>query len=347
MLEHPVKLLLLPNRSDNVKVMDNQQGGIMIEFDKNQLNSLYEQHGSIKAVAKFLDLPYSTIHYHFKEYKIGNYKNRGIGITKEDLVELHDKYGSITKVASAISKNYATVRSWYSFYNIVINDSNMNVFQELRKTPMNQLHKSVVLGSMLGDGCLRKVSHSKNALLEISHCEKQIEYLKWKKHILDPFSRPIVLKEIANPQKEVCGHLVNASNFYRFHTIAHEDITKIYDKYYRDGSKGISIDIINDIDLVSTCIWFSDDGSIQRNNKGEPNHCSIATNSFSYKEQLILVEALRRFFGGKIKIKEHGGYYKGIKREDFVIDMSGKEEINKFLDMIKLVLPECIHYKLS
>jgi hypothetical protein len=99
--------------------------------------------------------------------------------------------------------------------------------------------------------------------------------------------------------------------------------------------------------LISLSVWISDDGSIQRNDNGEPNHCSIATNSFSYKEHLILVEALRRFFYGKISIAKHGGEHKGLKREDFVINMSGKEEVNKFLDMIKLILPECIHYKLS
>jgi len=347
MLEHPVKPLLLPYWSDNVKGMENQQGEIMIDFSKEYLEELYVKFGSIKEISKFLNVPYSTIHYHFKENKIGNYKNRGIEISKIDLLKLHNEHGSIGKVASALCKNYATVRAWYSYYDIIINPSNMNIYQEIRNTPMTQIQKSVVIGSLLGDGHLRIVPHSKNALLEISHCEKQLDYLTWKKNLLSPFSRPIKLKEFSNSKKNICGNIVNASNFYRFFTVAHKDITDIFNAYYKNGLKGVNKTIIDEVDLLALSIWFGDDGSIRRNKNKEPICCSIATNSFSYDEQLVLVEVLKKFFNGTIKVYKCGGVYNGIKREDYIIEMFVKNKIQQFLCMIKSILPKCIYYKLS
>lgn len=394
MLELPVKSLLLPCRSDNVKNMDNQQGGIMIEYKKEDLLCLYEKFGSVRRIAKELNIPKSTLNYYFNKYDIkidrrtkitksrlkkllkefghidriaqklgvsnatvyNLIKKYNIDLdefrqrfpyTKEELIKFHQEYGSITKVASELSRSYSTVRYWYNSLNIIVNSSGMTVFQELRQTPMSSLHKSVLIGSMLGDGGIWLAPHSKNARLYIRHCEKQLGYLRWVHKLLQPFSRPIKLTEKAG-EKQIGDRLVKNSNFYSFYTIAHPDVTNVYKNYYRDGYKHINDDsIINEIDLLAMSIWFADDGSIQRNRKGQPYLCSIATNSFSYREQLILIKALRKFFYGTIKIVPQGGTYKGIKREDYTLSMSNKTEVTNFLNTIKKVLPKCIHYKLS
>lgn len=312
---------------------------------KDDIIKLLKELGSVRKVAEKLNISYSSIYYYIDKYKIEIIKNR-FPYTKEELITLHEKYGSITKVASILSRSYSTVRHWYKELNIIINSSGMTVFQELRNTPMSDTHKSVIIGSMLGDGCLRRASHSKNALLEISHCEKQLGYLKWVHGLLQPFARPIKQTETAG-KKMVCGREVDGSNFYRFYTIAHPDITDVFNTYYRKGLKGIDNSLIDKVDLIAMAIWFADDGSINRDKNKEPVSCSIATCSFTYKEHLIAVEIVRKFFNGTIKIAKHGGYYKGKKREDYVLNMSGKKHVNDFLDTIKLILPECIHYKLS
>lgn len=393
MLGHPVKPLLLPCRSDNVKDMDNQQGGIMIEYTKEELLDLYGKFGSVRKLAKELDIPKSTLNRYFNKYKIktdnrvrikradlmrvlrevgsvykvsdrfgvsvqtvynylekynidlDSFKNR-FPYSKEELIALHKKYGSITKVAAKLSRSYSTVRYWYKSLDIVVNQSGMTVFQELRTTPMSQTHKSALIGSMLGDGGIWLAPHSKNARLYVRHCEKQLGYLRWIHSIFAPFSRPVKLTEHAG-KKQIGDYIVNGSDFYSFYTIAHPDVTSVYKKYYVNNYKHVDESIIDKIDLLAMSIWFGDDGSIVRNKKSEPVSCMIATNSFSYEEQLILIEAVRKFFNGTISLKKQGGRYKGKPRDEHVIRMHGKEEVNKFLDMIKLVLPQCIHYKLS
>lgn len=314
-------------------------------YSKEELERLYNEYGSIKEISKFLKVKYNTLYYYFKEYKIGNYTNRGPAMSKDELVKLHEKHGSITKVAAHISKSYATIRAWYSYYGIIINESNMTIFHELRNTPMTQVHKSIIIGSLLGDGHLRLPSHAKNALLEISHCEKQLGYLKWIHGLLQPFSRPI--KQTETMGKKMLGDMeINNSNFYRFWTITHPDITEIFKKYYRKGLKGVNETIIDRVDLLAMTTWFVDDGSIRRRN-GQPDMCTIATNSFTYKEHLVLVEIVRKFFKGTIKIYQVSSYYKGEKRLYYMLYMLGKKYVNEFLNMIKLVSPECMHYKLS
>lgn len=362
----------------------------MIKFSKKELEKLYEEHGSIRAVGKILNIPKSTINYQFKKYDIKTLKRDikksdvvillkelgsvykvadRLGVSpgvlyyfidkqdiqlikqrfpysKDELVKLHAECGSITKVASKIRRNYSTVRHWYKQFDIVINKSGMTIYQELRNTSMSNAHKSALIGSMLGDGGLWLAPHSKNARLYVCHCEKQLGYLKWLHELFQPFSRPIVQTEKAG--KKFIGNIeVNASNFYRFYTIAHPDITSIYKTYYRKNFKGVDKSLIDKVDLLAMAIWFCDDGNVTRNRKGHVSGGSIATCSFTYKEHLILVEILQRFFKGSIKIKKHGGYYKGIKREDYVLNMNGEIPMNEFLHNIKLVLPENIYYKLS
>jgi len=312
---------------------------------KDDIIKLLKELGSARRVAEKLNISYSSIYYYIDKHKIEVIKNR-FPYTKEELIILHEKYGSITKVASILSRSYSTVRHWYKELNIVINSSGMTVFQELRNTPMSKVHKSIVIGSMLGDGGLWLAPHSKNARLYVCHCEKQLGYLKWIKGLLQPFSRPIKQTEKAG-KKIVCGREVNGSNFYRFYTIAHPDITEIFKKYYSDGMKGVDNSLIKNVDLLVMAIWFADDGCVGRNKKGEPISCSLATCSFTYKEHLILAEIVRKFFNGIIKIVKHGGSYKGKKREDYVLTMYGKKYIHEFLTNIKLILPGCIHYKLS
>jgi len=393
MLENLDKLSLLPYRSDNVKDIDNQQGGIMIEYSKEDLLKLYDEFGSVKKIAKEINVPKSTLNRCFEKYHIilnkrvkikkddllrvlkelgsvykvadrlgvqpqtvYNYIDKyGINMSKfkdrfpyskEQLIELYNECGSITKVASKLSRNYATVRYWYKSLDIVFNQSGMTVFKELRNTPMTKTHESVLIGSVLGDGSMWLAPHSNNARLYVRHCEKQLGYLRWVHGLLAPFSRPIKLTEKAG-DKKIGDCVVKNSNFYSFYTIAHPDITSIYKRYYKDNYKYVDDSIVDKIDLLAMSIWFGDEGSILRDKNGNPVSCSISTNSFLYKEQLILVDALRKFFDGTISLKKQGGKYKGIQRDDYVIYMRNKKEVNKFLDMIKLVLPECIHYKLS
>ena len=49
---------------------------------------------------------------------------------------------------------------------------------------LNQKQKSLIIGSILGDGYVRIIKGRRNAFLEINHSAKMKEYVDWKYEIL-------------------------------------------------------------------------------------------------------------------------------------------------------------------
>jgi len=256
-------------------------------------------------------------------------------LSKDELTALLGEHCSVGKVASVTSLPYSTVYAWYKNYNIELLPSCMTIYEELRSAQISKLHRSVILGSILGDGSLIKQSKSKNARLQIGHCTKQLNYLKWKKELLNPFSTKIIEAEKPGP-KIIQGKQSYSSGYFLCNTIAHPDITKYYYEWYVDGKKSVNTKIIEELDLLALAIWLSDDGSFSlRSECKTALRGSIATCSFTKKENTILIEALKKFFLGHIAIDSYNN----------TLALSGTKAINKLLDMVTYVLPECIHYK--
>lgn len=265
-------------------------------------------------------------------------------IPERDILEkLINNLGSMGKVASELGKPYGTVRAWFNKYHLERPKSNRTIYKELRETPLSSTHKSIVLGSILGDGGLRIPKHGKNARLMIKHCTKQKPYLVWKKKKLDPFSRPIY--QTSKPGKTViCGIESYDTGSFSFVTVSHPDLTLFYNKYYYKGLKRVDENIIEELDLTALAILLADDGTFYTNSKfNNVLHGKICTNSFTYYEQTLLMSAIKRFYGDKgINIIPHNR-----EKEQFVIKLTNSNATKTLLDKVKNILPECIHYKLD
>ncbi len=262
---------------------------------------------------------------------------------KELLKSLMDELGSMGKVAVYLGRSYGTVRAWYNKYKLNRPESNRTVYHELRNVDFSIIQKSVVLGSILGDGGLHIPKKGKNALLYIKHCSKQKPYLIWKKELLDPFSRPVY--KTSDPGiVYINGVQTHDSGSFATYTISHPTLTEFYEKFYHGGKKGVHESVIENLDLLALSIWLSDDGSFYSDSRFN-GVCGgkICTNSFSYKEQLILVEAVKKFYGNDgINIIPHNK-----DKTQYVIKFTNSENTSMMLKSIREVLPECIHYKLD
>lgn len=256
-------------------------------------------------------------------------------IIKEELVSLLEEYKSIGAVAAHVSIPYSTIYSWYIKEGIELLPSCMTIYDELRRVDLSSNQKSVVLGSILGDGSLIKQSKSKNARLQIGHCTKQLDYLKWKKRLLDPFVNKIIPAEKPG-NKIIQGKECYSTGYYLMNTIAHPEITTYFNKYYKKGKKRVIEEVIDELDLLGLCIWLADDGSFSFHGSRTALRGSIATCSFNLTEIEILIETVRKFFTGSI----------GIDRSNNSITLGKTKYLHELLDMITTILPECIHYKL-
>lgn len=157
---------------------------------------------------------------------------------------------------------------------------------------LTQFQKSIIIGSILGDGYLRIIPKRNNAFLEINHSFNQKEYVDWKYKALKNICRssPKLRKNNGNRWA------------YRFYTKQNEEITKLYNLFYKNGEKIIPRNLI--IDPIILSIWYMDDGS-----KCSNSDFYLNTQQFDFNSQKNLASALEKL-GLKTKINKDKNYFR-------------------------------------
>jgi hypothetical protein len=154
----------------------------------------------------------------------------------------------------------------------------MNIIMYMDNTVgrLTQIQKSLIIGSLLGDGYVRIVKGRNNAFLEINHSIKMKEYVDWKYEIL----KDIVI----SPPKSRKGKGNRIA--YRFFTRQHPQITELFNLFYVNGKKIIPKNLI--IDPISLAVWYMDDGS-----KCGTSNYYLNTQQFNLYDQIKLLEVLK------------------------------------------------------
>ncbi|MEK7669341.1 MAG: LAGLIDADG endonuclease [Patescibacteria group bacterium] len=141
---------------------------------------------------------------------------------------------------------------------------------------LTQIQRSLIIGSLLGDGYVRIMKGRKNAFLEINHAFSMKEYVDWKYEML----KDIV---ISPPKmRKGNGHRVA----YRFFTKQHPEITELFKLFYKNGKK-----VIPDfkLDPISLAVWYMDDGS-----KCGTSSYYLNTQQFNLRDQNKLIKYLQK-----------------------------------------------------
>ena len=156
---------------------------------------------------------------------------------------------------------------------------------------LTQIQRSVIIGSLLGDGYVRILKGRKNAFLEINHSIKMKNYVDWKYEIL----KSIVI----SPPKLRKGNGNRVA--YRFFTRQHPEITELFKLFYKNGKK-----VIPDfkLDPISLAIWYMDDGS-----KCGTSNYYLNTQQFTIEDQQKLMNQLK-LFGIESKLNKDKEYWR-------------------------------------
>jgi len=141
---------------------------------------------------------------------------------------------------------------------------------------LTQLERSVIIGSLLGDGYLRIVSGRSNALLEINHGFSQKAYVDWKYKILKSICKSGPVKRNGNGRRFA----------YRFNTRQHLELTKFHEDFYQRGKKIIPKNV--KLNPVILAVWYMDDGSKCRN-----SDVYLNTQQFDLSDQQCCVKMLK------------------------------------------------------
>jgi len=178
----------------------------------------------------------------------------------------------------------------------------------------------ILIGSLLGDGTLRKQGTRTNALFEVNHSLQFSDYVDWKYEFFKEYVKTPPKSRKSNGNRIA----------YRFTTQSLPVFTEYYDKYYSLGKKIIpsNIKLTNSI----LAVWFMDDGSKTRNS------FYINTQQFDIESQLLLIKCLERDFGIKSTLNSDK-QYKRIRIRT--------ESAKQLKNIVAPFTRPCFYYKLT
>lgn len=261
---------------------------------------------------------------------------------KGNIEKLYKELGTVAGVATYFNKSYNTMVYWFKKYEVPF-VTHKSLFMELKDTHLSDRCRSIILGTILGDGYVEMTSHSnKNARLCVSHCERQKPYLEWMCNELKPFSTKVKLLT-GETVREIKGRSFVSTPAYYFKTVSHPDLGNFRTEFYNyNKTKVITESNVKNINELSLLVWYLDDGSLHIDKRDGCLYINMATNGFSYEEQLILMEVLSKFFDGSIRTYQHSNKDRG----DYYIRLYGTKHILKLLKTLSsIAIPPGMEYK--
>ena len=263
---------------------------------------------------------------------------------KEILYSLYiNEQLSLARIAVIFNISAMTVRAWLINYGIKTRIPNQSMYHEIRSVDFNEEQKSLLIGSILGDGGLRIPKRGKNAHFYERHCEKQLSYLVWKRDKLMPFvQKKLSMDKGGNHVISGVKYIVQDS--HKMVTVSHTYLTELWKIFYRGNGNKILPDNIDEyLNLFVIAVWICDDGSLVWNNIRRTYKIDLHTENFTYDEQVVLCRALSVYFKGRIKIYKRE-YLSGIK---YYINFSGKQELHNLCSKLINFVPDCMKYKFT
>ena len=178
---------------------------------------------------------------------------------------------------------------------LILKDGDINLSNT--KTTLNNDQYQVLLGSFLGDGYIEYQDRLKKVgRLNISHSEKQKNYLEWKAKSFN---------SLASLSQESCEKIINNSkctiqNQFSF-------ISKLFVL-----EETITLKSIEKLDLLGLAVWVMDDGSLRNSYNKDDIKFSITidSNSFSFEENNYLISILKNNFNLNATIQKTRDFYR-------------------------------------
>lgn len=185
---------------------------------------------------------------------------------------------------------------------------------------LSSIQHAIMIGSLLGDGTLRKQGTRTNALFEVNHSFEYRTYVDWKYSTLKEF--------VLTPPKSRLGNGTRVA--YRFTTRSLPIFTEYYHWFYADSKKRIPSDVR--LDPLSLAVWFMDDGAKSRTSY------YLNTQQFTFEEQVLLQKFLLNSFQLNTTLNKDKHYWR------IRVSTESSKRMNEII--IPFIRP-CFRYKLT
>lgn len=294
----------------------------------DNLVKAYNSGLTIKEIAKIYNVSYEYVRKNIKG-KV-NWRRRYISdFSKQevsDIISLFDKNITVEEIAKRYRISAPAISRLLKANNRTPICSSRK-YDILRQTPFNNTHKDIIIGMMLGDGCIYR--DGKNSLYKLSfgHKEEHSEYFHWLVAMMDPF---------INTWRRSVDKRKN-SIMLQTATICHKEFSRYANMFYDDQRiKHVPKDIENYMTPMALAIWVCDDGNLK--NKVNMRLC---TQSFTQKEN----ELLRNMLYIKFDIKSKVMVYKYKGKIYYHLTLK-KEATQRLSDIVREYMPESMLYKI-
>ncbi len=144
-----------------------------------------------------------------------------------------------------------------------------------RRIPMSSRQRSLIIGSLLGDGTLLRTTAG--SCFRVQHGLRQSGFVEWKHEILRCYVR-------TGPR--ICGRGVY------FRTISHPELSELRDQFYVECRKVVPLALLEtELDGFGLAVWTMDDGA------ADGRQVRLNTQGFTVEEVQGLARILRVKFG--------------------------------------------------
>ena len=193
---------------------------------------------------------------------------------------------------------------------------------------LSNRHRAIIIGTLLGDGCLER--NGTKIRLRLEQSIKQEEYLLWKYRALHELITGQPMKIHAFHKKQQCFY-----DSLRIYTFSDDAFEQYWDYFYPDKKKVIPKNIFELLtDPLSLAVWFMDDG-YKRN---DCNAFRLNTDSFGKSEQQMLREVLEKNFGIDSTLHKKGKWW-----NIYIPRKSSK----RFVELVQPYVIPSLRYKIA
>lgn len=121
---------------------------------------------------------------------------------------------------------------------------------------LSKYQKEVLIGLLLGDGCLEKGKNSLAPRLKVDQSIKQSEFVWWLYDLFKDF--------VKTPPKIKHSHRngINSEELV-FNTLTHQYFNRFHKMFYPNGKKIVPESINQSLTKTALAVWFMCDGSIK------------------------------------------------------------------------------------
>lgn len=164
-------------------------------------------------------------------------------------------------------------------------------------TSLTNAQHEILIGSLLGDGCLFKSKNSKYPILSILRSLKDKQYLEWEYSFFKDFC-------LSNFKDSSYFDIRTNKTYYtsKFVIRSVEVFNNYYNDWYYNGVKLIPKNL--ELTSLILTIWFCDDGSISKPGSDYRLYLKLATNGFSFNDVEYLKSLLESRFDEKFTINK-------------------------------------------